>query len=70
MDKGMHPWKTIRDATIGFALSLAVLPGSAIALNIQPGSSDSGLSSQHRRGMASNSEITRLPQRCWSRKAR
>ena len=37
MDKGMHPWKTIRDATIGFALSLAVLPGSAIALNIQPG---------------------------------
>jgi hypothetical protein len=36
MDKGMHPWKTIRDATTGFALSLAVLPGSAIALNIQP----------------------------------
>lgn len=36
MDKGMHPWKTIRDATIGFALSLAALPGSAIALNIQP----------------------------------
>jgi hypothetical protein len=37
MDKGMHPWKTIRDATTGVALSLAVLPGSAIALNIQPG---------------------------------
>jgi hypothetical protein len=36
MDKGMHAWKTIRDATTGFALSLAVLPGSAIALNIQP----------------------------------
>jgi hypothetical protein len=32
----MHPWKTIRDATTGVALSLAVLPGSAIALNIQP----------------------------------
>lgn len=36
MDKSMHPWKTIRDATTGFALSLAVLPGSAIVLNIQP----------------------------------
>ena len=37
MDKGMHPWKTIRDATTGVALSLAVFPGAAIALNIQPG---------------------------------
>jgi hypothetical protein len=32
----MHPWKIIRDATTGFALSLAVFPGSAIALKIQP----------------------------------
>jgi hypothetical protein len=31
----MQPWKKIRDATTGFALSLAVLPGSAIASNAQ-----------------------------------
>jgi len=33
----MHRWKRIRDATVGFALSLAVLPGSAIASNTQRG---------------------------------
>ncbi len=31
----MHRWKRIRDATVGFALSLAMLPGSAIASNTQ-----------------------------------
>ena len=31
----MHPWKTIRDATAGFALSLAVFAGSAVASSTQ-----------------------------------
>jgi hypothetical protein len=31
MNEDAHPWKTIRDATAGFALALAMLPGSVIA---------------------------------------
>ena len=31
----MHPWKTIRDATAGLSLSLAVLAGSAVASSTQ-----------------------------------
>jgi hypothetical protein len=37
MNEGGHPWKAIRDATAGFALSLAMLPGSVIASSTQLG---------------------------------
>jgi hypothetical protein len=37
MNEGAHPWKAIRDATAGFALSLVMLPGSVIASSPQLG---------------------------------
>jgi hypothetical protein len=37
MNEGAHPWKAIRDATAGFALSLAMLTGSVIASSTQRG---------------------------------
>src|SRR5258708_27318828 len=33
MNKGAHAWKAIRDATAGFTLSLAMLPGAVFASN-------------------------------------
>jgi hypothetical protein len=35
MSENAHPWKTVRDAIAGFTLSLAMLPGSAIASSTQ-----------------------------------
>ena len=37
MNEGVHPWKAIRDATAGFTLSIAMLPGSVIASSTQLG---------------------------------
>jgi len=37
MNEGAHPWKTIRDATVGFTLTLAMLPGSVVASSTQRG---------------------------------
>jgi len=37
MTEGAHPWKAIRDATVGFTLTLAMLPGSVIASSTQRG---------------------------------
>jgi hypothetical protein len=37
MNEGAHPWKAIRDATVGFTLTLAMLPGSVIASSTQRG---------------------------------
>ncbi len=35
MNESAHPWKAIRDATAGFTLSLAMLPGSLFASSTQ-----------------------------------
>jgi hypothetical protein len=37
MNEGAHPWKAIRDATIGFTLLLAMFPSSVIASSTQRG---------------------------------
>jgi hypothetical protein len=37
MNEDAHPWKAIRDATAGFTLLLAMLPGSVIAASTQRG---------------------------------
>jgi hypothetical protein len=37
MNEDAHPWKAIRNATAGFTLSLAMLPGSVIASSTQRG---------------------------------
>jgi hypothetical protein len=37
MNENAHPWKAIRDATAGFTLLLATLPGSVIASSTQRG---------------------------------
>jgi hypothetical protein len=37
MNEGAHPWKAIRDATVGLTLTLAMLPGSVIASGTQRG---------------------------------
>jgi hypothetical protein len=37
MNESAHPWKTIRDATVGFTLTLAMLPGSVVASSTQRG---------------------------------
>jgi hypothetical protein len=35
MNEGVYPWKAIRDATVGFTLTLAMFPGSVIASSTQ-----------------------------------